>query len=52
MKNDHRESVEPDTFFEKIEKATPAQVSHAIIAKIMQLLTKTKISPASPLPPT
>jgi len=34
MKNDHRETVEPDTFFEKIEKATPTQVSQSIIAKI------------------
>jgi len=35
MKNDRRETVEPDTFFEKLEKATPTQLSQAIIAKIM-----------------
>ena len=35
MKNDCKETVEPDTFFEKIEKATPTQLSQAIIAKIM-----------------
>ena len=35
MKNNRRETVEPDTFFEKIEKATPTQLSQAIIAKIM-----------------
>jgi len=42
MKNDHRETVEPDTFFEKIEKATPTQVSQSIIAKIMIKLKKAK----------
>ena len=35
MKNNRKETVEPDTFFEKIEKATPTQLSQAIIAKIM-----------------
>lgn len=32
----------PDSFFEKVEKATPAQVSQAIIAKILLKLKKDK----------
>lgn len=38
MKNDHKDvppAPEPDSFFEKIEKATPTQVSQAVIAKIL-----------------
>lgn len=32
----------PDTFFEKVEKATPTQVSQAVIAKILLELKKLK----------
>ena len=45
MKNNRRETVKPDTFFEKIEKATPTQLSQAIIAKIMLILKKLKTPP-------
>lgn len=30
------QKVEADNFFEKVEKATPAQISQAVIAKVMQ----------------
>lgn len=47
MKNDHKDTLiapEPDSFFEKVEKATPAQVSQSLIAKILLKLKKDKKS--------
>ena len=36
--------AETDNFFEKVEKATPAQVSLAVIAKVMQKIKRGKKS--------
>jgi hypothetical protein len=47
MKQDQADilsSQEPDSFFEKVEQATPSQVSQAIIAKILLKLKKNKKS--------
>jgi hypothetical protein len=43
VKNDQKDVItnpESDNFFEKLEKATPTQVSQAIIAKILLKLKK------------
>lgn len=43
MKNDHKDveqKPEAKTFFEKLEQATPTQVSQAVIAQVMQKLKK------------
>jgi hypothetical protein len=36
------QKVESDNFFEKVEKATPAQISQAVIAKVMQKILNQK----------
>jgi hypothetical protein len=45
MKNDRKDTVptpEPSNFFEKLERATPAQASQSIIAQIILKLKKTR----------
>ena len=47
MKQDQKnveQQPEADSFFEKVEKASPTQVSQAIIAKILLKLKKDKKS--------
>ena len=36
--------AQTDSFFEKVEKSTPAQLSLAVIAKVMQKIKKGKKS--------